>query len=305
MTNILSPVGRIVQGSLSHPNTRDYDGNPLVWKSGDAEGQPRQEWFIGLAISKQDPKIGEVFAAMNAEAAAGFPGGESQRHGFAWKMIDGDTSLDKNGKPYSEREGHAGCYIFRLTTSYCPKAYAWGNGSWVEVDLAKIKTGDYVAVDMGIEANRNPRQPGLFMNLNMIQWVGEGQAIVTGPNVQERFGSGPAALPAGAVAPNLTATPGAPGATPGYASPGVPGGVPAAPAAAPAAAPTAAPAAAPAAAAPAQPAAVPAAPVAAPAAPVAAPAAPAAAPAAPAAVPGPAPAAAPAAPNANFTAPPQ
>lgn len=242
----VTPVGRIVQGNLAKPNTKDINGQPLVWKSGDSAGQPRVEYFIGLAIPKNDPGITALFDTMGAAAAAGFPGGQANTAGFAWKYFDGD-SLDKNGTPFSARPGMAGCYIFKLSTSYAPKAYLNQNGAWVEVGLDQIKTGDYVAADISIDANGNLQNPGVYLNLNMIQWVGVGEAIVSGPNVEERFGNAAAAVPAGATAPTIhTGGAPTPGAGPAASAPAPvaqaapaavgapPGSNPAAPAPAPA-----------------------------------------------------------------------
>ena len=53
--NIVTPVGRLVMGSLYKPSTKDADGNPLVYKTGLKAGQARSNYFLALAI----PKTGE------------------------------------------------------------------------------------------------------------------------------------------------------------------------------------------------------------------------------------------------------
>ena len=236
MTNFVTPVGRLVQGSLSQGSTKSFKGEDLVWKSGPNQGQPRTEYYVGLAIPKTDPGVAELFAAMQATATAGYPGGESQLPDFAWKYIDGDT-VDAKGKPYAEREGHAGCYIFRLSTSYPVKcSQPDSRGNQVVIPAEQIKKGYYIRIAGSVTAG-DKVNPSIFMNMNMCELVGYGEEIVSGPDANAVFNA-PAALPAGASATPL-ATPG--GAFEAAATP-APAPAPApTPAPAPAPAPTPAP----------------------------------------------------------------
>jgi hypothetical protein len=240
---IVTPVGRLVQGSLSSGSQKGFKGEDLVWKTGQNAGQPRTVWYAGLAIPKDDPGVPELFAAMQQAAAAGYPGGQSALADFAWKLIDGD-SVDSKGKPYAEREGHAGCHILRFTTSYPVKcSQDNGAGLQVEIPAEQIKLGHYIRIAGTITAG-DVVNPSIFLNMNMVQLVGYGQEISTGPDANTVFAQ-PAALPAGA-----SATPLAP-ATGGFEQAATPvtAGVSAGPGAPVAAAPVA-PAAVPVAAAP-------------------------------------------------------
>lgn len=282
--NIVTPVGRIVQGSASRGNTTDFYDQPLMWKSGANAGQPRTEYYIGLAIEKTAPGVAELFAQLTQCASDARSGVIPPN--YAYKFLDGD-GVDSKGLPYANREGHAGHWIFRFTTSYAPKCYKdSGNGQMIEIPAEEVKSGFFVQIAGSIEDNKDTGKPGLYLNLNMVNLVAFGQEIHGGPDANEVFGGAPGALPAGA-----TAAPAAPAnqfAGMAQAAPGVPAAP--APMAAPAPAPMAAPAPAP---------------MAAPApAPVAAPAPVPAAPAAVAPPVAPAPAPAPAAPNPGFIAPP-
>lgn len=209
MTNFVTPVGRLVQGSLSQGSTKSFKGEDLVWKSGQNQGQPRTEYYVGLAVPKTDAEgINAMFAVMQAAAAAGYPGGESALPTFAWKFIDGDTA-DAKGKPYSEREGHAGCYIFRLSTSYnvkCSQPDAAGNQ--VVIPAETIKKGFYIRIAGSVTAG-DKVNPSLFLNMNMCELVGYGEEIISGPDANTVFGATAAALPAGASATPMAAPGGA------------------------------------------------------------------------------------------------
>jgi len=229
--NIVTPVGRIVQGSAFRGSTTDFYDQPLLWKSGANKGQPRVEWYIGLAIAKDAPGIDELWASITAVAADARPQGVPQN--YAYKFLDGD-GVDSNGQPYSDREGHAGHFIFRFTTSYAPKCYKDnGSGQMQEIPAEEVKTGFFVQIAGSIEDNGDTGKPGLYMNLNMVNLVAFGAEINSGPDANQVFGGQvAAALPAGA-----TAAPAAPANQ--FAA--IANGVPGAPAAAPQAAPAAAP----------------------------------------------------------------
>ena len=50
--NILTPPGRLVQGSLYKGSTQDAEGNPLIVKTGPNAGQSRVDYFFAVAIPK-------------------------------------------------------------------------------------------------------------------------------------------------------------------------------------------------------------------------------------------------------------
>ena len=198
-TEITTPLARIVYG---HPGKMVDKTDPQTRqpKVG-ADGQRVQQCSFGLAIPKD--QIGPLYAAMQAEAAKGFPQGIPGN--FSWKLKDGD-SYDREGKPYSQREGYAGCWILAVASEFqAPPLYVWQNGAYVQIQPDKIKTGDYVQCGINLKVNV-PRDrthtPGLYVNPLSVLLMYEGDEIKTGyqadPNAL--FGQQPsqAAMPAGA-----------------------------------------------------------------------------------------------------------
>jgi len=220
---ITTPVGRIVQGHPFEYTDKDMQGNPLH----DRNGHPRVKYFLALAIPKDSPEWPAVWGELCKAAQTGFPGGEFNRQDFAWKVVDGDTP-EKSGK-----EGFAGHYVLNMANGYAPRVYT-KNGEAQIVDKSQIKRGDYVRVHLTVTGNEQSAKPGLYLNHNMIELIGYGEEIQSGPDPRTVFGGAPAQVPPGASAtptaggPPLTA-PGAP-AGPGGGQPPAPGG-PAAPAA--------------------------------------------------------------------------
>lgn len=269
--DIVTPVGRIVWGNpLRSQPVRDNAGKPRL----DPEtGNQLEQWAFGLAIPKD--QCGQIFEAMNAQAAAIYPDGKYPPS-FAWKFVDGD-GIDNNGKSYAEREGYAGCYVFSASTQYAAPGVYQRNSQGQFVQLSEgVKTGDYARASLNIRAHgQKPgvagAKPGLYVNPNMVELIGYGEEIRNGPSPDQAFGGAAPALPPGA-----SATPTASGPMPGApAAPQAPNAAPQAPAAPAAPQPPAAPQAAPTAPqAPAMPPAAPPANQAPPAAPAAAPGAP-------------------------------
>ena len=246
-TRFTSPVGRLVQGSVDEPQTKDAQGNPRVIKTGPNAGQPNPQYFIAVAFPKADPQ-GEFAAfwqVLVAQAAADFPnlfpqgpGGQCVHPNFSFKYIDGD-GRDTNGKANSEKEGFAGHHVIRFASSYPPRCFHAGRYAAHEQIQEKgaIKRGYFIRVNGSVEGNGNAQRPGLYVNLDMVELSAYGPEIVSGPDASQAFGGGPAALPAGASAAPL-ASPSAP--TGAYPAAPPAGNVPTAPAA-PAYAPPAAP----------------------------------------------------------------
>lgn len=253
-TRFTSPVGRLVQGSVDEPQTKDAQGNPRVIKTGPNAGQPNPQYFIAVAFPKADPQ-GEFAAfwqVLLAQAAADFPNlfpqgpaGACVHPNFSFKYIDGD-GRDQNGKPNAEKEGFAGHHVIRFASSYPPRCFHAGRYAAHEQIQEKgaIKRGYFVRVNGSVEGNGNAQRPGLYVNLDMVELSAYGPEIVSGPDASQAFGAGPAALPAGAtsapMAPPSAPTGAMPPAAPGMPAPaatyGAAPGMPA-PAAAPGYAP--------------------------------------------------------------------
>jgi hypothetical protein len=238
----VSPVGRLVQGSVDEPQTKDAQGNLRVVKTGPNTGQPNPQFFIGVAFAKTDPAFNELWALLRAKAAEDFPnlfpqgaGGACVHPQFAFKVIDGD-GLDNSGKSNATKEGFAGHWVVRFASAYPPRCFHAGRyGAHEQIqEKGAIKRGYFVRVSGTAEGNANAQRPGLYVNLDMVELAAYGPEIVSGPDAAEAFGAGPAALPAGASATPLTppATPGAPPVPPTQPAPAAPPVVPPSPAAA-------------------------------------------------------------------------
>ncbi|MCP4570447.1 MAG: hypothetical protein GY841_22925, partial [FCB group bacterium] len=110
--DIMTPTwGRLVGGSTTKPQTKDYEGQPLVYKSGAKEGQPRNAYFIPVAINKNDPELVAIKSIIHAAAKEGFPdliGDEIDLElDFSFKITDGDSAKkNKRGHKPCDNEGY-------------------------------------------------------------------------------------------------------------------------------------------------------------------------------------------------------
>ena len=225
-TQILTPVGRLVQGHPMEEQTKDMDGDPLV----DKHGKPRVQYFLALAVEKTNPEFNKFFTEVQKEAFAGFRNNEPSRPDFAWKVLDGDDPK------HAGKAGFAGHFIIRLTSGFAPTCYTSGGAS-VITDEAHIKRGYYLRALVNINANGDSRKPGVYLNPVAVELVAFGEIINSGPDGAKVFGGAPVAtLPAGAsktppanpVFPGAQSVPAAP-VFPGAANPVSPGAQPAAP----------------------------------------------------------------------------
>jgi len=208
MTDIVTPVGRLVQGDCFEPQTKDAEGNPLTFKTGPNAGQPRKQWFIAVAVPKTDPQVNQMPQAMTQVAQEAFPQGQYNAPNFAWKYLDGD-GVDSRGQPHSAKEGFAGCWVFRFASGFPPRCFHTGKYQPHEQiqDPQAIKRGYYVRVAASIAGNDSLQQPGLYLNFSMVELVGYGEEIVSGPDPSQLFGAAPApTLPAGASSTPLPAS---------------------------------------------------------------------------------------------------
>lgn len=205
------PVGRMVAGNLYTPNTKDFDGKPLLIKTGQNAGQPRVSYFLALAIKKAGETHwaftpwGEKIWAVGHRA---FPQA-AQRPDFAWKIEDGDSAVPnkKNRKP-CEQEGWAGHWILKLSGGFQPKVYRQEGNGYVQVTEANyLKPGYFLEASFAVASNKQEGNPGVYLNLQMVCFRAFGPEIVFGPNVEDA-GFGQAPLPAGAsMAPLAAAIP--------------------------------------------------------------------------------------------------
>lgn len=226
-----TPVGRLVGGSVYEPVTTDYEGRPLVGKD---KVTPRVDYTFGVAIPKtagvthwsQEAWGAPIWKLANDE----FKNGETQRHDFSSKIIDGDSQIpNKRGKKPCDNEGYKGHWVVWFSGGYAPKVYN-ADGSQQIVEPNAIKRGYYVQVFGNTSDNKPSQTAGLYMNHTYVALSAYGEEISSAPDVSAA-GFGAAPLPAGAsttpvaqFAPQPTASvpPAPPVATPPVAPPAPP-----------------------------------------------------------------------------------
>ena len=199
----LTPVGRLVAGSPFESNTKDAEGRPLVVKNGPNAGQPRVEYYIGVAIPKTDAGYNELYGILRGAAQGAFPNmfgadGACINPKFSFKITDGDSAVpNTKGVAPNTKEGYKGHWIINLSNGFPPTCYTLGAKELI-VDRSMIKKGYYVRVYGDVKSNGSLQQPGIFLNFSMVELVGHGEEIHSGPDGAAVFGGQPAgALPAG------------------------------------------------------------------------------------------------------------
>lgn len=218
---ILTPIGRLVQGSPWEGRTTDQQGNQLTSRN----GQPITRYFMALAIPKTDATYGALYQIIQQEGARGWP----QHHAlptFSWKIVDGDSTVpDANGRAPVSKEGFAKHWVLKFSSTFAPKCF--DTAAQPLTDPESIKTGYYIRIAGSVAANDSQQKPGVYLNPSAIQLCGYGPEIVSGPDGSVFSAQPVIALPTGA-----SATPIAPAVAPPVAP-----AVPAAPAPAVPAAP--------------------------------------------------------------------
>lgn len=207
-TEFLTPIGRLVQGDTHEAQTENMAGQPLL----DKKNQPTQRYFIAVAFAKNDPAFPAFWQLAISAARAGFPHlfnaqGQCIHPNFSWKLMDGD-GIDNNGKPNNAKEGFAGHWVVKFSSTFPPSCYAAGKYDPAQrLPAGAIKRGYYVRVS-GMIAPNTGEKPGLYMNQNMIELAGYGTEIVGGPDAGAIFGGTPLGqLPPGASAAPMSPTP--------------------------------------------------------------------------------------------------
>jgi hypothetical protein len=222
-TDLLTPAGRLVMGSLYKPNTTDAEGKPLVVKSGPNTGQARQDYYFALAI----PKGTEQHWAQTPWGAIIYRTGQTdfpqahQAPTFAWKVKDGNSQVpNRRGKKPCDQEGFPGHWVVSFSSGYPPKI-SRDNGTVPILEADAVNLGDWVQVFGSCGGNGSQTQPGVFVNHSMVNFVGFGKRIVVGPDAASvGFGQG-VVLP-----PGVSATPPSGTWAPAAVLPGAPDTLP-------------------------------------------------------------------------------
>ncbi len=237
---VMSPVGRFVQGSMSLEKKMDPQTNkPKL----DENGQEIMEMYMSLAIRKDDPGLAAFYGAIAAQAQADFPhlfvNGNCTHPQFAMKVQDGDGN-DSNGKSVKDKPGFAGHYIFKMATRYLPKCFYEGKfdpSQQIQNPAEVIKRGYYVRVNVyvsgnGVKPNETNKKPGIYLSPNLVSLVGFGEVIQGGPDAVATFAKAgaPLHLPPGMSATPVVGTGAIIGALPGLPAIGAPAAIPGLPA---------------------------------------------------------------------------
>lgn len=204
---ITTPVGRLVGG---HPMTRnavtDKAGQPVKQADGIT---PATEMYVGIAIPKtagvdwkQEPWGQQIVTA----AVIGWKGGETNAPGFAWKVIDGDSTIpNKKGKIPNQKEGYPGHWVLNCSSRLVCKAFHVGKYDPTEQiqDANAVKPGDYCRLFIEAKANFPAESPGVYLNPTMFELSRAGELIVldSGPSASEAFGGAPATTSPAAAPP--------------------------------------------------------------------------------------------------------
>jgi len=196
MAEITSGVGRIVWGHPLKGRGKTNQQKQPVMK----DGKQVIQWAFGVAFPKNE--FGGVWQIMQQQAMTLFPSGQFPP-GFAWKYDDGD-GIDSKGQSFANREGYKGCIVLAISTeAFAPRVVRLVNGAYVQVAENEIKTGDFVRVGLDIKPHGpNPQAPGsqagLYVNPTLVEFVGQGDEIVSGADPTSVFGGQNVALPPGA-----------------------------------------------------------------------------------------------------------
>lgn len=196
-----TPVGRLVAGSIYRGKDKNAEGAPLIYKTGAQAGQPRLEYYIGVAIPKgteQHWNQTQWGALIWQVAHAAMPTAGSNPK-FAFKITDGSSEIP-NGKGIRpcDREGWAGNWVLHFSSSYAPQVYNRDGSAKINEPDA-VKLGYYIQVAGDVAFNDSLQQPGLYLNSNMVALAAYGEEIYVGQDASAAgFGASP--LPAGAMA---------------------------------------------------------------------------------------------------------
>jgi hypothetical protein len=182
MSDFTTPKGRIVAG---HPMiiSGKTDSRTAQPKLNKTTGLQLMETYFALAI----PKAGEQHWNQTAwgaqvwnDGATAFPKGEYNAPTFAWKIIDGDSSIpNKKGKVPNQQEGWAGSWVIHFSTSIPVQNYKLvGTVLSALTSDKEVKRGDYGRVSVSCKGNGSTESPGVYLNPTMFCLDDIGVAII-------------------------------------------------------------------------------------------------------------------------------
>jgi len=167
MSNLISPVGRIVQGDLFEGSTNGYQNKPYGLRQ---DGSAIKKWFIALAIEKTNPDLGKFMQTLLGLAAQAWPtfrGNHLDNNAFKSKIADGDATDDPNMK---------GCVIFKMESQYPPTIFA-PDCQRVITNPEEVKRGYYIQVAGTYQTNGDNQKPGMKFWLQKVLFKYAGEEI--------------------------------------------------------------------------------------------------------------------------------
>ena len=198
---LLTPVGRLVQGSLYEPQTTDAENRPLTIKTGVNAGQPRVEYYFALAIEKgREGHWNQTEWGVKIWKAGheGFPNGQADSPNFAWKVQDGDSTVpNRVGRKNCDREGYPRHWVLNFSSGFASTIYN-EDGTKQILEHDAVKLGDYIQVYGSVADNGAVQQPGVFLNHSMVAFSRFGQRIILGAD-PKAVGFGKSPIPSGAL----------------------------------------------------------------------------------------------------------
>ena len=224
--DLMTPVGRIVQGSVALQAQKDMDTNqPLL----NDDGSPQMGVFLALAFPKVLPTGAantefDNFRLQLAQVAAAvwpafFPTGPSivsTNPQFSWKIQDGD-GVDKSGRSVADKPGFKGHWIVRFYTSFPFGCFPMGQ--WLPHQVMQkpediVKRGHWVRMSIECKSNNadiTKRQvPGIALYPKLLEYIQRGEEIVGGPDAAATFSAAPVGyMPAAPADGSPIPTPGA------------------------------------------------------------------------------------------------
>lgn len=221
-----TPVGRLVQGSMSMQHQKDMETNQPMYEN----GQPVMGCFFALAFPKILPngqsngEFDQFFGVLRQVAAAAWPAlfpqganGACTHPGFSWKYQDGD-GVNKQGQSVADKAGYKGNHIIKFYTAYPVRCFNEGHFAAHE-EIQKpdevIKRGFWIRVFGEAKGNNatGNQVPGISLYPKLVSFVERGEEIASGPDAQTALGGAAVGWKPAPVAGSPIPTPG-----------GVPGG---------------------------------------------------------------------------------
>lgn len=181
---LLTPTGRIVQGTPFTYSSTNEKGVPLTFR----DGSPRKSYWFSMSVKKTNKKMNEFIDCLVSAAKADYPDHAASikfpLDFFSWKVLDGDD------EEWSSRDGWAGCWILKFQTSFPPQVL---NAATKEEILIpdQFKTGDYAQVYVRVGGNGNEfkrnSKPGIYLNQLAVCKIADGDPIQNKPDYSSVF----------------------------------------------------------------------------------------------------------------------